>query len=161
MQDYRIGVGFDLHRFSSGKKYLMLGGYRLDCGFGLEAVSDGDVVLHAAADALCGAACLGDIGDYFRPRQKKNKNLNSRIIAGDILKKIENRYELVNMDITLITEKPKLFAYKKKITGSLQSIFEIESVNLKIKSKEKTQILGGNDAFSCLAAVLVRKIKKK
>ncbi len=157
MENYRTGLGFDLHRIAEHKKYLILGGYRIDCGFGLEAVSDGDVALHASADAICGAACLGDIGDYFPPQAAKSKDLDSRCIVQFILAKAAKRYSLVNLDITLVAERPRLFSHKEGIVQSLKSIFAIADINLKIKSKENTQILGGVNAISCLALALLFK----
>jgi 2-C-methyl-D-erythritol 2,4-cyclodiphosphate synthase len=156
MEKYRVGLGYDLHRFTNKKHFLLLGGFKIDCGFGLEAVSDGDVVLHALSDAICGGVGLGDIGDYFPPSDKKNQNIESKKIVKTILAKIKETYRIINIDITLVAEKPKLISYKKDIVGSLKDIFKITDINLKIKSKEKTEALGGVDAISCLAAVLLK-----
>ncbi|MCF7917089.1 MAG: 2-C-methyl-D-erythritol 2,4-cyclodiphosphate synthase [Candidatus Omnitrophica bacterium] len=158
MEKYRVGLGFDLHKISEEKQFLLLGGFKIDCGLGLIAVSDADVVLHAIADAICGASSLGDIGDYFPPSDQKNKGIDSKKIVNSILAKIKNNYKLVNIDITIVSERPRLVAYKKEILQSLKDIFKIEDINLKIKSKEATEVLGGVDAMSCLAAVLVAKI---
>lgn len=156
MEKYRVGLGYDLHRFTEKKDFILLGGYRINCGFGLEAVSDGDVTLHAVSDAICGAACLGDIGDYFPPSDKKNQEIESKKIAETILAKIKKNYQIVNIDITLVAEKPRLVSYKKGIIGSLKDIFEIPDINLKIKSKEEREVLGGTGALSCLAIVLLK-----
>ena len=86
MKDYRIGLGFDVHKISKRKKDLILGGAKIPSPFGLVAVSDGDVVLHAASDAICGAGALGDIGDYFKPQDKASKDIDSRKIVEFILK---------------------------------------------------------------------------
>ncbi|MCF7886790.1 MAG: 2-C-methyl-D-erythritol 2,4-cyclodiphosphate synthase [Candidatus Omnitrophica bacterium] len=158
MEKYKVGLGYDLHRFTDKKHFLLLGGFKVDCGFGLEAVSDGDVVLHAVSDAICGGAALGDIGDYFSPSDEKNQNIESKKIVKTILAKIKKTYRIVNIDITLVAEKPKLISYKKDIVESLKDIFEIPDINLKIKSKEKTEALGGIDALSCLAVVLLKGI---
>lgn len=159
MKEYRVGLGFDLHRLSEGKPPLVLGGVEIDCGFSLIAVSDGDVVLHAIVDAVCGACSLGDIGDYFPPADKSNQGIDSKDIVDTILSKIEGNYNLINIDITLVTEKPKLVSYKKEIVQSLKNIFKIKDINLKIKSKEATEVLGGIDSMSCLAVVLVSKFE--
>ncbi|MCF7870961.1 MAG: 2-C-methyl-D-erythritol 2,4-cyclodiphosphate synthase [Candidatus Omnitrophica bacterium] len=156
MEKYRVGLGYDLHRFTEKKDFMLLGGFRINCGFGLEAVSDGDAVLHAVSDAVCGAACLGDIGDYFPPSDKKNQGADSKRIAETILAKIKKKYKIENIDITLVAEKPRLVSYKKDITSSLKDVFEIPDVNLKIKSKEKKEVLGGAGALSCLAVVLLK-----
>jgi 2-C-methyl-D-erythritol 4-phosphate cytidylyltransferase/2-C-methyl-D-erythritol 2,4-cyclodiphosphate synthase len=136
---------------------MLLGGFKINCGFGLKAVSDGDVALHAISDAICGAACLGDIGDYFHPSDKKNQGIDSKRIAETILAKIKKNYRIENIDITLVAEKPRLVSYKKDITKSLKDIFEIPDINLKIKSKEKKEVLGGAGALSCLAVVLLKR----
>jgi 2-C-methyl-D-erythritol 2,4-cyclodiphosphate synthase len=107
MRDYRIGLGIDVHRFTKKRKNLILAGFLIPSSFGIEAISDGDIILHSLSDAICGASGLGDIGDYFPP-SKKYKDLDSKKIVNFILKKIEKKFRIVNMDITLISEKPKL-----------------------------------------------------
>ncbi|MDD4954428.1 MAG: 2-C-methyl-D-erythritol 2,4-cyclodiphosphate synthase [Candidatus Omnitrophica bacterium] len=157
MKDYRAGLGFDVHRFSKAKKPLILGGVKIPCDFSLSAVSDGDVLLHAIADAICGCCLLGDIGDYFPPNDVKCKNMDSREIVNFILKKIKSKFTLINIDATIITEKPRLSGYKKKILKSLCAIFKIKTINIKIKSKEGLDILGSKKAVSCLALAVVKK----
>ncbi|MFA5338260.1 MAG: 2-C-methyl-D-erythritol 2,4-cyclodiphosphate synthase [Candidatus Omnitrophota bacterium] len=157
MNNYRVGLGFDVHRFSKKKKPLILGGVDIACDFSLEAVSDGDVLLHAISDAICGACLLGDIGDYFPPADTKSKGLDSRKIAQFILKKIENKFSIVNIDATIITEKPRLSAHKKRILTSLREIFHTKAINVKIKSKEGLDILGSKKAISCLSLAVVKK----
>ncbi|MBU2436988.1 MAG: 2-C-methyl-D-erythritol 2,4-cyclodiphosphate synthase [Candidatus Omnitrophica bacterium] len=154
---YRTGLGFDIHKFSKKKKDLILGGIKIPSTFGLEAVSDGDVVLHAISDGLCGACGLGDIGDYFPPSSGKSKEIKSEKIAKFILKKIERKYKVFNIDITIIAEKPVLSPYKKDILDSLKRLFSLSEINLKIKSKEGLNILGGRNAVACFAIVLVEK----
>jgi 2-C-methyl-D-erythritol 2,4-cyclodiphosphate synthase len=158
MKNYRVGLGFDVHRFSKKGKGLVLGGAKIPCAFRLEAVSDGDVVLHAATDAVCGAACLGDIGDYFPPKEKKSKGIDSSRIAGFILNKIKGKYQLLNLDIIIVSEKPRLVKYKKAICASVKKIFNTDCVNIKIKSKEGLDILGGKNSMSCF--VLAFAVKK-
>lgn len=157
MRGYKFGLGFDVHKISKEKKDLVLGGVRIPCSFSLKAVSDGDVVLHTVSDALCGAACLGDIGDYFPPTNKKSKNIDSKEIVKFILKKIAGKFKIVNIDIIIVTDKPKLVTHKKKITLSLKKIFSLSSVNVKIKSKEGLNILGSKNSISCLATALLKR----
>ena len=156
--NYRIGLGFDVHRLIKAKKALVLGGVKVSSPFSLKAVSDGDVVLHTISDALCGAANLGDIGDYFPPENKASKGMDSKEIARFILKKISRRYEIENIDIIIISEQPRLVKHKKTISKSLRKIFKTSLINLKIKSKEGLDILGAKDSMSCLAIALLRKI---
>lgn len=157
MKGYRIGLGFDVHRLSRKKKDLILGGVKIPCPFSLEAVSDGDVVLHAISDALCGAACLGDIGDYFPPQSLKSKDIDSRDIVKFILKKMGKKYTILNADIIIIADKPPLFPYKTKIVKSLKRILSILALNVKIKSKEGLNILGGKNSIACMSLVTVKK----
>ncbi|MCQ9204797.1 MAG: 2-C-methyl-D-erythritol 2,4-cyclodiphosphate synthase [Omnitrophica bacterium] len=157
MKDYMVGLGFDIHRFSRKKKPLILGGVKIYNSPGLEAVSDGDVVLHALSDALCGCCLLGDIGDYFPPQAKESKGIDSRKIINFILGKIDGKYEINNIDVTIVAEKPRLISYKKEITSSLRQIFSAPCVNVKVKSKEALNILGGKNSIACLALASVRK----
>ena len=155
MMNYRIGLGFDVHRFSKSKKDLVLGGIKICDGFGLEAISDGDVLLHAISDSFCCASSF-DIGDYFPP-SNKYKGIDSKEIIKFILNKIEKNFSIVNVDVIIVAEKPKLSPHKKKILNSLRSILKARDINIKIKSKEGLDILGGKDAISCLAIVLLKK----
>ncbi|MCP4652786.1 MAG: 2-C-methyl-D-erythritol 2,4-cyclodiphosphate synthase [Candidatus Omnitrophica bacterium] len=157
MSKSKIGLGFDVHRFDKNKRGLLLGGYKISRARSLLAVSDGDVVLHAVCDALCGAASLGDIGDYFPPDCPKSKGIKSLDILKFVLAKIK-KYNLINIDITIIAEKPKLSIHKPKIVASLRRILKTKNVNVKVKSKEGLEILGGKDAVTCLAAVLIEKV---
>lgn len=152
----RVGLGFDLHKFDLKKKKIVLCGVKIDCGFGLKAVSDGDVALHAICDAILGSACLGDIGDYFPVNSKKSKGISSKKIVEDILGKIKNEFSISNIDLTIVAQKPRLVKHKKKMVESLEKIFKIP-VNVKIKSKENTDILGGIDSISCLAVANLKK----
>ncbi len=151
----RIGLGFDVHRFTRKKKSLLLGGVKINCGFGVEAVSDGDVVLHAVCDAILGAVSLGDIGDYFPPGAEESKRLKSVDIALFVIKKIKKSYLIENIDITIIADNPPLVKYKKKMVDYLSKLFNT-CVNIKIKSKEGLDI-PSKEAISCYAAVLLKK----
>lgn len=153
----RTGLGFDVHTFAKSKKPLILAGIKIASDLSLEAVSDGDVVLHAASDAICGACCLGDIGDYFDPQDKKSKGISSKEIVRTIFKKIRAGFEIVNMDITIIAQKPRLVSYKKQMLKTLRALFATSEVNVKIKSKEGLDILGGRNAIACFVSVLVKE----
>lgn len=154
---YRVGLGFDVHRFSKRKKDLILGGVKIPFPVGLAAVSDGDVVLHAISDAVCGACGMGDIGDHFPPEAKSSKGINSIEIVKFIIEKIERKFKLINIDIIIIADKPKLVSHKGEIFESLKRIFSLSEINVKIKSKEGLNILGGRESIACLANVLVER----
>jgi len=158
MNNMRVGFGFDIHRFTKKGKGIMLGGAFVPAPFGIKAVSDGDVVLHAVCDALCGAALLGDIGDYFPPQATHSKNIKSTVISDLILKKVRaKKLAIGNVDITLIAQKPPLFRHKPRILASLKKILKVKTVNVKVKSKEHLDILGGKDAIACLVVVTLQK----
>ncbi|MCM8826044.1 MAG: 2-C-methyl-D-erythritol 2,4-cyclodiphosphate synthase [Candidatus Omnitrophica bacterium] len=154
MSNLRIGFGFDVHRFTEDKKALVLGGVNIPCGFGVEAVSDGDIILHAISDAILGATGLGDIGDYFPPESSFSQGIDSRVIVKEIKDKTKG-YFIVNIDITLVTQKPRLVSYKNSIVISLKDIFHADNINLKIKSKENLPILGGIDAIACFVVIML------
>ena len=152
----KVGLGFDVHRFTKRKKSLLLAGININCGFGIEAVSDGDVVIHAICDAILGAASLGDIGDYFPPQHKESKGLKSVDIALFVLKKIKGTYSIENIDATIIADKPPLAKYKPRMAKFLSKLFNA-SINIKIKSKEGLNIMGGSEAIACYAVALLKK----
>jgi len=155
---YRVGLGFDVHRFSRYKKKLILGGVVIPAAVGLEAVSDGDVILHAVADGICGAASLGDIGDYFPPQAARSKGISSKKIVNTVLADIKDKFIIQNIDISVIAQKPRLSSHKKRMLESLKKIFPQIVINVKIKSKEGLDILGGIDSIACVAVVLVKQI---
>ncbi len=156
MNQCRVGFGFDVHRSSRQKKDFILAGVKIPCSFSLAAVSDGDVVLHAVADALCGAACLGDIGDYFPPAAKASKGMDSKNIVKLIQEKIAGRFAIVNLDITIVAQKPPLAKHKPAMLKSLRRLLALEDINIKIKSKEGLDILGGRNAIAVLVTVLLQ-----
>lgn len=152
---FSTGFGFDVHRFVPLGKDFILGGVKIPFSMGVEAVSDGDVVLHAVCDGILGAACLGDIGDYFPPEKESSADLSSIEIVKFVMKKIEKKYLLGNIDITVILDKPRLSAYKEEIVRSLKEVFRIDNINFKIKSKENLDILGGKESIVCMASVML------
>lgn len=155
MSSCRVGFGFDVHKFANKSGKLILGGVCVSESFCLDAVSDGDVLLHAVADAICGAAGLGDIGDYFPPELEKSKGISSKEILNFILKKVKRKFTISNLDLTIIAEKPKLVLHKPAILRSLISLLACKNINVKIKSKEGLNILGGTEAIACMATVLL------
>ena len=157
MKKIRVGLGFDVHRFTKKKKEIVLGGIRIPCGFGIRAVSDGDVLLHAICDGILGAASRGDIGDYFPPKDKSSRGIRSEKIAKFILKKIKGNFKIVNIDTVIIAQKPPLVKHKRRILNSLINIFTTKNINIKIKSKERLNILGGINSIVCFSIVALEK----
>ena len=157
MKSVRVGLGFDVHRFTKKKKGIILGGVKIPCAFGVRAVSDGDVLLHAISDGILGAASLGDIGDYFPPADKKSKGIKSSDIVRYVLKKIEKKFKLINVDTIIVAQKPVMASYKRKMVRSLIKILGTNNINVKIKSKEGLDILGGVDSIACLCIIALKR----
>ena len=106
--NYRIGHGYDVHRLEEGKKFI-IGGIEIDHSKGAIGHSDADVVIHVICDALLGAMSLGDIGSHFPDTDNKYKGIDSKILLGDVINIMkENKYDIVNIDVTILLQKPKL-----------------------------------------------------
>ena len=147
----KYGLGFDVHRLVPNKK-LYLGGIRIPSPLGTLGHSDGDPVLHALIDAILGACSMGDIGEKFSDKNKSFKNIRSTILLGKIIGQIEiNKYLINNLDINIITQKPKIKKYKKKITNCIAKICKIlpSQINIKGKTTEKLGVIGKEKAIAC------------
>jgi 2-C-methyl-D-erythritol 2,4-cyclodiphosphate synthase len=160
VKDYRTGLGWDVHRISS-KRPLILGGVFVPCEFGLEGHSDADVLAHAITDAILGAAALGDIGMHFPdtdPQWKGAGSLQFLRHACDLA--LQAGYELVNVDSTVILERPKLKDYRLPIRESLAEALRlpVDCVSVKFKTAEKVGPVGEGRSAEAQAVVLLRKI---
>ena len=153
----RIGQGVDVHAFQEGGT-LVLGGVTVPCDRSLEAHSDGDVVLHALCDALLGAAGLGDIGRHFPPDDSAYENIDSRILLRRSCEQLQAKnYKVVNADITVVAQAPKLSAYIdamcKNISADLQ--VNVSQVNVKATTTEHLGFTGRGEGIAALAVVLL------
>jgi 2-C-methyl-D-erythritol 4-phosphate cytidylyltransferase/2-C-methyl-D-erythritol 2,4-cyclodiphosphate synthase len=147
----RFGLGFDVHRLVPNKK-LYLGGIKIPSPVGTLGHSDGDPVLHAVTDAILGACSMGDIGEKFSDKNKKFKNIRSTILLSKIIKQTKkNGYLINNIDINIITQKPKIQKYKKQILSCIAKICNISSsqINIKGKTTEKLGVIGKEKAIAC------------
>ncbi len=147
----RYGLGFDVHRLVPNKK-LYLGGIKIPSTVGTLGHSDGDPVLHAVTDAILGACGMGDIGEKFSDKSKKFKNIRSTILLFEIIKQTENNgYLINNLDINIITQKPKIQKYKKQISYCIAKICKIlpSQINIKGKTTEKLGVIGKEKAIAC------------
>ena len=156
---FRYGLGFDVHRLVPNKK-LYLGGIKIPSNLGTLGHSDGDPVLHAVTDAILGACNMGDIGEKFSDNDKKFKNIRSTILLKKIINLTKNNGFLINnIDINIITQKPKIKKYKKKITACIGKLCNVSTsqVNIKGKTTEKLGIIGKEKAIACEAIVSVIK----
>lgn len=155
----RIGQGYDVHPLVEGRR-LVLGGEEIPFELGLEGFSDADVVLHALGDALLGAIGLGDIGGHFPPGDVRWQDADS----ADLLRRIhsqvrEQGYRLVNCDLTVIAEAPKLTEYKVSIRERIAEILETSAANISLKATthEGLGTLGRGEGIAALAVVLLEQ----
>jgi 2-C-methyl-D-erythritol 2,4-cyclodiphosphate synthase len=155
----RVGIGHDTHRLGPGRP-LILGGLRIEHPRGLVGHSDADVVLHALTDALLGAAGLGDIGDAYPDNDPAHKDRDSRFFVEETLKKLAGRgYRLINVDLTIFAQEPKLGPVKTRMREHLAALLglPVDAVNVKAKTGEKVGAIGRAEAIGCQAAVLIEK----
>ena len=155
----KIGIGFDVHRLVRKRK-LYLGGVKIPSLLGTLGHSDGDPVLHAIIDAILGASRMGDIGEKFSDRSKKNKNISSSVLIEKVLADIKRENYIVNnIDINIITQTPKLKKFKKKILNNIAKLcnISVNKINIKAKTTEKLGVIGQEKAIA--AEVIVSIIK--
>lgn len=150
-----VGQGFDIHKLVKGRP-LLLGGLKIDHPKGLEGHSDGDVLLHAVIDALLGAAGKGDIGDRFPDSDKKLKGIASARMLASVLHDV-GEWSIVNVDVTLIAEKPKLGPLKRQIAKNVSKLLGGAPVNVKAKTAEGLGPVGASEAIACFAVVELTK----
>ena len=149
----RFGFGYDIHRMVDGRS-LILGGIKVEHSRGLLGHSDGDVVLHAVCDALLGSVAAGEIGVYFPPTDLTIMGISSATIAEKVIDVLNGRKaEIVNLDITIVAEEPKLKPHYENIRKSVAGILKLplESVSVKAKSREGLGEVGHGEAVVCYA----------
>jgi 2-C-methyl-D-erythritol 2,4-cyclodiphosphate synthase len=161
--EYRTGIGTDIHRLVEDRP-LKLGGILIPFEKGLLAYSDGDVALHALIDAIAGAAGLGDIGMLFPNSDPQFKDIDSKELILKVKDYITDKnWEVVNVDITITAEEPKLGPYKIQMKRCIASLLGIDflNVNVKAKTNEGLGETGNGLAISAIATVLLRKKIKR
>ena len=159
MSEIRTGLGWDVHRLALGRA-LILGGIRVESEFGLEGHSDADVLSHAITDALLGAAALGDIGMHFPDSDPRWKDADSdRFLAHAAALVRELGYSIVNVDSTVILERPKLKNYRDAIREALAHTLEIEAdrVSVKFKTAERVGPVGEGKSAEAQAIVTLAR----
>lgn len=153
----RVGQGYDIHRLVPGRA-LVLGGVTLPWDVGLEGHSDGDAVCHAVADAILGAAGLGDIGAHFPSEDPRWKDASSIALLGGLAGMIDDAgYGVHNLDVTVILQVPKLAAYKEPMAAALAEALRIDvsRVSVKAKTTDGIGVVGTGEAIAALAVVLL------
>ena len=154
----RIGHGYDVHRFAKGRK-LIIGGVEIENkGLGLLGHSDADVLLHAIADSLLGAAAIGDIGKHFPDTDDKYKDADSLKLLAAVGAMLRNRgYSINNIDSTVIAQEPKLSPHIEKMRENIAAALEIDNckVSVKATTEEKLGFTGSKEGIAAHAVCII------
>lgn len=156
---FRVGHGFDLHRLEAGRP-MIVGGVRIEHDRGPAGHSDGDVVYHAATDALLGAIGAEDIGQLFPDDDPRWKGSDSTIFVEEAVRQVHGAaYAVGNLDVTIICQRPKLSPHKAAMRDNLARLLHVAPavVNVKGKTHEKVDAIGEGRAIACHAVVLLHR----
>ena len=151
----RIGFGYDSHRFESGE-YLVVGGEKIPFNKGLDAHSDGDVLLHAVCDALLGAAGMGDIGMHFPDNDPQYKNIPSSALVKHVMQKLAGKqFKVGNVDSTVILERPKLASAIPAMQNNIADLLNVslDSVNIKATTNEGMGFIGRGEGIAAYVSL--------
>lgn len=155
----RIGLGYDLHTLVEGRP-MMLGGVHIPFEKGEAGHSDGDVLLHALADALLGAAGMGDIGELFPPNDPQWKDMDSRLLLTDVWRRVQKEgWSLENADCVIALQKPKILPYREAIRASIAAILCVppDRIFVKAKTGEGVGVIGSGAAAAVWSACLISR----
>ena len=153
----RIGIGYDVHAFGPGD-HVVLGGVRIPHERGLVAHSDGDVLIHALADALLGALALGDIGQHFPPDAAEWKDADSRMLLRTVLALLNERgWRVGNVDAVVVCERPKLLAHIGAMRAQLAEDLrvDVDCIGIKATTSERLGFTGRGEGIAAQAVVLL------
>jgi 2-C-methyl-D-erythritol 2,4-cyclodiphosphate synthase len=159
MSGFRVGNGFDAHRFAPGRP-LMLGGVEVPFSLGLEGHSDGDCLLHAICDALLGAAALGDMGHHFPSSDPRWKGADSRAFLEETRRLIAAAgYEVENVDATIVTQAPPIAPHVEGMRRAVAGMLGIDPalVSIKAKTTDGLGALGRGEGIVAIASSLLRR----
>ncbi len=157
----RIGSGYDVHRLAEGRK-LILGGVEIPYEKGLLGHSDADVLVHAVMDALIGAAAMGDIGRHFPDNDEQYKNISSLLLLEKVSLLLKERgYNTINIDATVIAQRPKLAPYIEQMVKNMADVLGVpcDSINVKATTEEGLGFTGSGEGIAAQAVCLIEKIK--
>jgi 2-C-methyl-D-erythritol 2,4-cyclodiphosphate synthase len=154
----RSGIGYDVHRFGSDRRRLVLGGVEIESETGLVGHSDADVVTHAVMDALLGAAGRGDIGEHFPDDDPSFEGADSI----ELLRRVERElagWHVTNVDVTVVAERPRLTPYKARMVESLAGAMRVEPsrVNVKATTNEGMGFIGRGEGIAALAVAQIER----
>ncbi len=158
----RVGQGYDVHRLVEGRK-LILGGVEIPYEKGLLGHSDADVLLHAVMDALLGAAALGDIGRHFPDTAEEFRGANSLLLLNHVFSLLDEQgYSIINIDATIVAQKPKLAPFLGQMAANIASAcrIELDQVNVKATTEEGLGFTGTGEGMSAIAVCLIEKKNK-
>lgn len=151
---FKIGFGYDVHRLTTGRK-LILGGVIIDYHLGLAGHSDADVLTHAIADAILGAAGLGDIGQHFPDTNARFKGINSLLLLEEVVKLItQQKLRVGNIDSVIVTQQPRLAPYRNQMENNISQIVKA-TVNIKATTTEGLGFTGSGEGIAAYAMVLL------
>lgn len=157
----RVGIGYDSHRFAEGRP-LILGGVTIPHDKGLSGHSDADAVCHAITDAMLGAAALGDIGTHFPPTDERWKNADSAELLRRANVLLEERaYQVVNVDVTVVCEQPKIGPYVQAMRERIAAVLGIgvKHISVKGKTNEGMGWIGRGEGVATIATVLIATVE--
>ena len=155
----RVGFGYDVHPMVEGRP-LILGGIKIPYLYGLQGHSDADVLLHAISDALLGAIAEGDIGKHFPDTDPQYKNIRSTILLKKVMTKVrEKGVHILNIDATILAQKPKLSEHIPRMVKEIADVLEIETgkINVKATTSVGLGFVGRGEGISAYAVVLVEE----
>jgi 2-C-methyl-D-erythritol 2,4-cyclodiphosphate synthase len=153
----RVGIGYDSHRFAPGGP-LILGGVKIPVAVSLVAHSDGDAVCHALTDAILGAAGLGDIGEMFPDNDPANRGRDSlEMLRAAVTRARSGGWRVVNADVTVVTEVPKLAEYRQAMRACLARVLEVSPADVSVKGKtnERMGWIGRGEGLACIAVAMI------
>lgn len=160
MNSFRVGIGYDIHRATPGRR-LVLGGIEIPADFGLSGHSDADVILHAVMDALLGAASLGDIGTHFPPGSNRFRDVDSLELLRDVRAMVMNAgFRPVNVDVIVVAEEPKIEPYANAMRQRIAAALDLASnaIGIKATTNEGMGPEGRREAISAQAVALLEWI---
>ncbi len=156
-ENFRIGIGYDLHQLTEGRK-LIIGGVEIPYKKGLLGHSDADVLIHAIIDALLGAAGLPDIGTLFPDTDNSYKDADSTLLLKNVYNRLKDLgYSIINIDTNIIAQAPKMMTYIPKMKEVLVPILGTTNIAIKAKTKEHLDSVGEGKAIEAQAVVLLTK----
>ena len=153
----RVGIGYDVHAFTPGRK-LILGGVHIPYRLGLLGHSDADVLLHALCDALLGAAALGDIGKHFPDTNAKYKNISSLLLLRNVGRLLtKHNFRIVNLDATILLEQPKVLRYSPQMINNIAAALALKPAQISIKAttNEGLGFIGRGEGCAALAIATI------